>query len=411
MIMIAGIDSLATQIYIQLFAASGFRISISVILLPIFLYFYEEINPVIQAVFIMTVGLTLRSFMGSVEAGGLWNSMILEAPTMIFDISYGLIYYIFYSRAQNKSLNLWFLVILFNDFFSNILELSLRSQTVEPVLQSVATLLLIASIRSVIAIVLIFFLKYYKHLLKKQEHEERYRSLLMLTSELNSELYMMSNNMAHIELVMTNAYGLYECLGVENAVQKRMALDIATDIHEIKKQYIHVMKGLEGITGEKPTYTNMHLKDLVNVLEHCFRNALGPSQDITLSFKCRSNPMINKHFLLMSVLRNLLGNALESVSTKGNGVIELEEYTDQDNYYFSVRDNGQGIKEKDYPFIFKPGFSTKFNENTGDINRGVGLTLTKEIVETSYKGSIDVTSTWGLGAKFTVVIPRIELEG
>jgi len=411
MIMIASVDALATQIYIQLFAASGFRISISVILLPIFLYFYEEINPLIQALFIMTFGLALRSMMGYVDAGSVWGSLVLEAPTMIFDLSYGLLFYIFYSRSSAKSLSLWFTVILFNDFFSNLLELSLRSHQVQPVLESVAPLLLIASIRSVIALVLVFFLKYYKQLLKREEHEERYRSLLMLTSELNSELYMMSNNMAHIEWVMTNAYGLYEQLDEENSIQKRMALDIATDIHEIKKQYLHVMKGLEGITGEKPIYTSMPLKDLINVLDHCFKCTIGPTVDVSLSFKFKSNPVINKHFLLMSVLRNLIGNAVESVMNKGSGIVEVEEYTDADHYYFAVRDNGMGIKEKDYPFIFKPGFSTKFNESTGDINRGVGLTLTKQIIETSYKGRIDVTSTWGSGAKFTVVIPKLELEG
>lgn len=408
MIMIASIDAVATQIYIQLFAASGFRISISVIILPIFLYFYEEINPVVQALFIMTFGLALRSFMGYMDMGSYWYALQLEAPTMIFDISYGLIFYLFYSRSTNKSLTLWLSVILLNDFFSNTLELTLRALDLKTVLESVPALLLIASIRSVVAITIVFSLKYYKQLLKRQEHEERYRSLLMLTSELNSELYMMSNNMAHIEWVMTNAYSLYEQLE-DNQNQKRMALAITKDIHEIKKQYVHVMKGLEGLTGEKPNYQKMPLKDLVNVLEHCFKNMLVGSGMVRVFFKTESNPMISKHFLLMSVLRNLIGNAVEAVSING-GEVHFNAYSDENNFCFVVTDNGVGIKEKDFPYIFEPGFSTKFNNDTGDINRGVGLTLTREIVETTYCGRIEVESTWGKGSQFTVVIPKLELE-
>ena len=76
----------------------------------------------------------------------------------------------------------------------------------------------------------------------------------------------------------------------------------------------------------------------------------------------------------------------------------------------SVADDGPGISEKHLPRIFNMGYSTKFDEKTGNIYRGVGLCGVKNAVEEQFEGSISVDSEEGRGTKFHIEIPIAKLE-
>ena len=119
--------------------------------------------------------------------------------------------------------------------------------------------------------------------------------------------------------------------------------------------------------------------------------------------------MVKEHFYLMSVLRNLVNNAIESC--KGNGKVSVyaEEVNGQIN--LTVKDTGGGISDEDASFIYNTGYSTKFNKETGDINRGIGLTLVKDLIENIFKGSIEYESEIGVGTCFTVSLDKEILEG
>ena len=87
-------------------------------------------------------------------------------------------------------------------------------------------------------------------------------------------------------------------------------------------------------------------------------------------------------------------------------VLENVEY-----FIFTVTDNGRGIDEEDLKYIFEVGFSTKFDEETGDICRGVGLSLVKDIVENKLDGRIEVKSIKNVGTEFYVYVKRSKLGG
>jgi two-component system sensor histidine kinase YcbA len=54
--------------------------------------------------------------------------------------------------------------------------------------------------------------------------------------------------------------------------------------------------------------------------------------------------------------------------------------------------------------LFQVGYSTKFDPDTGNINRGVGLPAVQFIVD-ELGGKIQVDSQPGQGALFTVTLP------
>ena len=69
-------------------------------------------------------------------------------------------------------------------------------------------------------------------------------------------------------------------------------------------------------------------------------------------------------------------------------------------------DDGPGIEEEDLDTIFLEGYSTKFDEKTGNIMRGLGLSLVRDFVENDYGGRITVRSTPGEFTEFRIAIPR-----
>jgi two-component system sensor histidine kinase YcbA len=269
----------------------------------------------------------------------------------------------------------------------------------------------VALVRSIFAAVVILVFKAYKRLLSREEHEERYRNLLTFISDLKAELYFMKSNMESIETVMGDAYTLFENLTEEDHKDSALSLQIAKDVHEIKKNYYRVVSGIEQISKSTLEYNYMSLHELFSILETSIVRELElKNRQIDVFFNSKDDVLIGQHYLLMSILRNLVTNGIEAMDEKSYGRIDVNHIMIEQDHLFTIVDNGMGIKEKDLPYVFDSGYSTKFNRVTGDIYRGLGLTLVKDIVEETFKGSISVASITGKGTRIELVIPRRTME-
>lgn len=99
------------------------------------------------------------------------------------------------------------------------------------------------------------------------------------------------------------------------------------------------------------------------------------------------------------VLENLLKNALDAMD--GEGSIKVEISNDSRHVYIDVTDTGKGIPKNKFETIFEPGYSTKRR------GWGLGLSLTKRIVEEYHKGKIFVKhSELGIGTTFRISLPK-----
>lgn len=401
--IIALIDAITTQLYFR-FPLGGLQISLSVILLPVFLYFNPKINPIIQSFFILTIGLFTRIIFGWADYQNFSHALSAQYFIVFFDLTYGFLYYTLFTRSKEKSLSYWFCVVLTSDFLANAVELYSRVHLLNPdYFKAVPDLFLAACIRSILAIVMVLIYNYYRMMLKRDEHNERYQQLLILVSHLSAETYLMQKNMRQIENVMTEAYALYEGSSDSDQGIGIKALNIAKDVHEIKKSYAQVMQGLSQLTGEKNDFEEMRLKDLFAVLEHSLKTE-NNSPHVT--FKTTVNLKIPQHYYMMSVIRNLVVNAIEAVESQSEPYVHVESFFDQGQFKIQVSDNGHGIKPKDLACIFEPGFSTRFSALTGDMQRGLGLTLVKDIIEEKYHGHIRVDSNEGVGTTFIITLPN-----
>ena len=99
------------------------------------------------------------------------------------------------------------------------------------------------------------------------------------------------------------------------------------------------------------------------------------------------------------VLENLLKNALDAMDGKGN--IEVSILRIDGNVQIDVSDTGKGIARQNYNTVFKPGFTTKKR------GWGLGLSLSKRIIEQFHKGEIFVkNSEPGKGTTFRIVLKK-----
>lgn len=98
------------------------------------------------------------------------------------------------------------------------------------------------------------------------------------------------------------------------------------------------------------------------------------------------------------VLENLLKNALDAI--EGNGNIRITAYTNEIYLLIDVTDTGKGIAGNHIGSVFRPGFTTKKR------GWGLGLSLSKRIIEQYHKGKLFVKwSEPGKGTTFRIILP------
>jgi len=99
------------------------------------------------------------------------------------------------------------------------------------------------------------------------------------------------------------------------------------------------------------------------------------------------------------VIENVCKNAIDAVDGSGDITVSLEDHTQV--VFIDIIDSGKGISKSKFKTIFKPGYTTK------ERGWGLGLTLTKRIIEQYHDGRIFVhESEPGKGTKLRIVLKK-----
>ena len=97
----------------------------------------------------------------------------------------------------------------------------------------------------------------------------------------------------------------------------------------------------------------------------------------------------------LQVMLNLIKNAIDAIGTQGVIIIKL--YHEGERVIISVENSGKPIDKEVASRIFEPYFTTK------EDSMGLGLYMTKIIVEKHMKGEISVTRLQD-GTRFTIML-------
>lgn len=411
------LTALATALSAELFVnvwVDNFRVSGAVVLYPVLLVtLMQDSRKPDTGVLTSCMVLLVRCLLGMLGGAGAAEILLREYPGAIFYLCYeGLFCLVLRDRAQASLPQLWRSFWLC-DTLSNVINLTLSKGSL-PDLTSLSGLVLLGLARSLLAAGVLWGIRRSRRLLLVEEHERRYQRLFLMTANLKNELYFLKKDAENIEGIMTRAYRLYEQLREQDCPEelRQLALSIARDVHEVKKDNLRIIRGIEGEVEEVYDQEQMEFQDLMHILENSTRRMLGENR-ASIRLECRRTADFStqEHYRLLSILKNLVTNAIEAIQgAGGRGIVLVEERVEGDTLFLTVSDDGPGISERSMHNLFQVGYSTKFDPETGNINRGVGLPAVKSLTE-ELGGSVSVESQPGRGARFSVELPLHRVKG
>jgi hypothetical protein len=182
----------------------------------------------------------------------------------------------------------------------------------------------------------------------------------------------------------------------ESNVDEKTVSEIQKDVNRLK-----LVSDRFGKIGSKP---KLDEKDIVTqitiMMEYIKKRSTGKVQfsmdthGAEQIFAKISEPLFDW------VIENLLKNALDAMEGKGQINIDIKQ--NEKEIFIDVADTGKGIAGANLRKVFKPGFTTKKR------GWGLGLSLSKRIIEQYHNGSLTVKdSEIGKGTTFRIELKKV----
>jgi two-component system, sporulation sensor kinase D len=202
-----------------------------------------------------------------------------------------------------------------------------------------------------------------------------YRSTKMATQ--NKLWAGMAKETAHqIGTPLSSLIGWLEIMKADN-VDETTISEIEKDINRLQTITDRFSK-----IGSEPILEPMNI---IKETEESFSYLRSRfSKQVEFSFKAPKKPIVVSlnQALHSWTVENLVKNAIDAM--KGKGKLSVEIVNENNYVKIYVSDTGKGIPKKQFNRVFEPGFTTKRR------GWGLGLSLTKRIVEEYHKGKIKV---------------------
>lgn len=410
-LLCAGLVALLSQVSLAV-QDRGFHLSVAVVLLQVFLFTLPEL-PALPLTALSAVGvLALRLLSAALLGQSVPDALADHAPELLFYLCFGVLFYLFFEKKRAAGYRLSYaLPLAAADALSNLAELLVREGAAAFSAPLLAQMAAVGLIRALLAAVILLALRRYGIQILRSEDSARYQELLMMSADLRSEVVWMKKGAENAERTMNRAYQLCRSLRENEAAAAYAdeALMIAKDVHEVKKDYALVMRGVSAVLEQDDGNDGMEFRELLRLLSRSTeRFAKASNKDVVLTCTCAVERRTARYYELMSVFRNLLNNAVEAAPADRPAHIGLRAWAENGAVLFTVEDDCGGIPPQRMGQIFTPGFSSKINRRTGEINRGLGLSIVKDLVEESLGGTVEARSSDGKTV-FTVRIPADRL--
>lgn len=173
-------------------------------------------------------------------------------------------------------------------------------------------------------------------------------------------------------------------------------------VEEMQKDLTHLMKIVDRFSkiGSETPLTVESLNEVVGDSVIYFQKRIP--RNVTLSYNGLATDTVKAKInatLFEWVVENLMKNALDAL--QGHGEIGVTIGSDKKYVWVEVSDTGKGIPKSKWKRIFEPGYTTKTR------GWGLGLSLSRRIVEEYHKGKIAVTeSELGKGTTFRITLKK-----
>lgn len=235
-----------------------------------------------------------------------------------------------------------------------------------------------------------------------------YVSYRTITKSEQSNLWVgMTKEAAHqLGTPLSSLYGWIELLREEkkdDEFTQKICGELENDISRLKGVAERFNK-----IGSEPALELQRIEPILDqVINYMERRLpqLGKDVEVKRSIETHVKVRLNSELFQWS-FENLIKNAMDAINTsKEDSYVAIRVHQIENDLIIDVEDSGNGIEKQYHNEIFKPGYSSKQR------GWGLGLSLTKRIIEDYHKGKIFVLrSEPGVGTTMRIVL-KMEDKG
>lgn len=246
----------------------------------------------------------------------------------------------------------------------------------------------------------------YRYLVR-QRHERHKRAI-----EINEAKLQFFTNISHdiktpLSLIVSP---LQKLMATDDDPKRRDAYATMYRNSKMLSQLINELLDLRKIDNGR-LKLNFHKADIISKITDLisYFNIIAEEKNITFSFIHDAQTLslwIDSGYF-DKIIMNLLSNAFKYTPVGGNIVLSVRTIEKMDGRQFAeieVKDNGIGIQEKDLKHIFDRFYIAENNKDKGNSN-GIGLHLTRSLVNLHHGNITAQNNSDGQGARFIVELP------
>jgi nitrogen-specific signal transduction histidine kinase len=175
---------------------------------------------------------------------------------------------------------------------------------------------------------------------------------------------------------------------------KDMLVELEKDIKRLEK-----ITGRFSKIGSKPLLKKENIQKIITTAINYLKSRSSDKITFKLNIPSEELMIPLNASLFEWVIENVCKNAIDAVN--GSGEIQLSITDHTQVIYIDITDSGKGISKTKFKTIFKPGYTTK------ERGWGLGLSLTKRIIEEYHDGKIFVSeSEIGKGTVIRIVLRK-----
>lgn len=230
--------------------------------------------------------------------------------------------------------------------------------------------------------------------MKKEADSNREKDILMIYQSKQAKIGEMVGNISHqwkqplntIKLILMNLYDDYKL----NELTDEEFGETIEKLKKIVENMAVTIKDFTDFLKPNREKTEFDLKESINMaltlMEASLNfNSINIEMDLDKNLKIIGYQNEFSH-VLFNILNNARDATLESSADKKS--IHIRGYMDGDNVVLEVTNTGNPITEETLPCLFEPYFSTK-----GEKGTGIGLYISKIIIEQRMNGRIEIENT------------------
>ena len=179
-------------------------------------------------------------------------------------------------------------------------------------------------------------------------------------------------------------------------------VDSTTVAVELEKDILRLEKIADRFSkiGSIPTLVPENIIEIVNKSTDYLKSRVSNRIKFVKQYDERESIIAPVNPTLFEwVVENLVRNAVDAIQGEGEILFKIVDHVQV--VYIDITDNGKGIPKSKFKTVFNPGYTTKSR------GWGLGLTLSKRIIEEYHNGKIFINySEVNKGTSFRIALPK-----